>query len=148
MFLQIVGECFTHSLVHSTHHLTVTELRLGLTLKLRFCHLHADYGSETFTEVFTRDFNLRLFNLLLSGLFCILLQHTRHRRAETSKVSTSFDGVDIVDVRVEIFRITSVVDNRHFYRDAFLLRVDVDHIRDKWSTHRILVAHKLAQTLF
>ena len=148
VFLQIVGECFTHGLVHSTHHLAIAEFCFGLSFKLRFSYLHANHRRETFAEVLTCDFDFRLLNLLLRRFFRILFQHTRHRRAETREVSTTFDGVDVVDVRMKVFRIACVVNNRNFHGDTLFFRVDVNHIRDERSAHCVLVTHKFAQTLF
>ena len=118
-----------------------------MAFKLRFAHLHADHGGEPFTEVFTGDFDFGLFDLLGSGFLGIFLEHTGHRSAETGQVRTALDGVDVVDVGVEIFAVRRVVDDGHFYRDSFLFGVDVDDILNEGHARGVLVAHELAQAL-
>ena len=51
VFFEIVGECFADCLVDGTHHLTISEFCLGLSLKLGLGHLDTDHRRETFAEV-------------------------------------------------------------------------------------------------
>ena len=64
MLLQVVGQCLAYSLLYGTCHLRVSELRLRLSLKLRFCHLDGDDGRQTLAEVLWGNLNLCLLNLL------------------------------------------------------------------------------------
>ena len=126
MFFQIVGKGFAHSLIHSTHYLVVTELRLGLSFKLRLCHLDGDYRSQSFAEVIAGNFDFGFLQHLV--VFGIFLQRTGQCTAETGKVRTAFDGIDIVYVRVNVLIIRRVVHDGHFHRCALLLGVDVYYI--------------------
>ena len=106
MFLQIIGQRLTHSLLNGTSHLTVTQLGLCLTLELRLSHLHADDRSQTLTEVFATDFNLLLLQFLrYLVVVSIFLQHTCQSCTETLQVRTTFDGVDVVYVGVDILAV-------------------------------------------
>ena len=64
MLLKIVGQGFAHGLLHGSRHLAVAQLGLGLSLKLRLCHLDGDDSGEAFAEVFTCNLDLRLLDLL------------------------------------------------------------------------------------
>ena len=148
MFFEIVGKCFADCLIDGTHHLTISEFRLGLSLKLGLGHLDTDHCRETFAEVFAGNFDLCFLNLLLRRLFCVLFEHTRHSSAETRQVRTAFDRIDVVHIRVKVLTIARVVNDGHLNRNAFLLGVDIDHIGDERIAHGILIAHELAQTAF
>ena len=106
MFLQIIGQRLAYSLLNRTSHLAVTQLGLRLTLELRLSHLHADDRCETFAEVLTADFNLLLLQLLRNlVVVSILLQHTCQGCTESLQVRTTFDGVDVVYVGVDILAV-------------------------------------------
>ena len=64
MLLKIVGQGFAHGLLHGSRHLAVAQLGLGLSLKLRLCHLDGDDSGEALTEVFACNLDLRLLDLL------------------------------------------------------------------------------------
>ena len=148
VFLKVIAEGFTDGGIHNTHHFGVAKFGLGLSFELGLCHLDADDGGKTFAEVFTGDFHLCLLNLLGSGLLSIFLQHAGDGSAETCKVRTTLDGVDVVDVGMEVFAVAGVVDDGHFHGDAVTLGVDVDDIGDKGRAHGVLVTDKLAQAEF
>ena len=149
MFLQIVGQCFTHSLLHSTSHLAVTQLSLGLSFKLRLSHLHADDCGKSFAEVFTTDFNLLLLQLLRNlVVVSILLQHACQCSTETLQVCTTFDGVDVVDVRVDIFAIRSVIHDSHLDRRVLLFCVQINHVVEEAGACRVDITHEILQTTF
>ena len=100
MFLQVIRQSFVYSLLNGALYLAVSELGLGLALKLRFCYLDRDNGGKTLAEVFWCNLYLCLLNLLRDGWvsFCVSLQGTGQRHTETSQVGTTLDGVDIVHV--------------------------------------------------
>ena len=75
VLLEVVAEGCRHGAVYSTRNLVVTEFRLGLTLELRLCNLHRDYGGETLAEVVTRDVELQFSEH--ATLLGVLLQCTR-----------------------------------------------------------------------
>ena len=104
MLFEIIVEGFADGLLHGSRHLAVAKLGLGLSLKLRFSHLDGDDGSESLAEVLAGDFYFRLFYLFGNGGVGIGvgLQGTCEGDAESRQVCTSLDGVDVVDVRVDI----------------------------------------------
>ena len=128
VFFEIVGKCLSHGLVHSAGSFGVAELRLGLSLKLWFGDFDGDDGGQTFAEVFAGDFDLGFLKLLGCGLFGIFLQHSRHCHTEADEVGTAFDGVDVVDVGVEVLAVGGVIHNSHLDGNVVLLGADVDDI--------------------
>ena len=100
MLLQVIGQCFTNSLLNSARHLTITKFRLCLTFKLWLCYLDRDNRCQAFTEVFTSNLNLSLLQLLrnLWVIVSVCLQCTCQCSTESLQVRTTLDGVDIVNV--------------------------------------------------
>ena len=100
MLFQEVGHSLTYGLLYSTINLAVTQLSLGLTFELRLGNLYRDNGCKTLAEVILCHLNLGFLNLLtqLIVFVGILLQCTSQSDTETSKVGTTFDGIDIVNV--------------------------------------------------
>jgi len=100
MFFQIIRQSLVYSLLNGTLYLAVTELGLGLSLKLRFSYLDGDNGSKALAEVFWCNLYLCLLNLLRDGWvsFCVSLQGAGQRHTETSQVGTTLNGVDVIDV--------------------------------------------------
>ena len=146
MLFQIIVQCFTYSLVYGSHNFAVSELRLGLSFKLWFLYLDRDYSRQTFTEVIACDFYFGFFQHLV--VFGIFLQRTGQCAAETCKVRTTFDGIDIVYVRVDIFVIRRIVHDSHFHRCALFLCVDVDYIIYQMFAGGVDVADEFLQTFF
>ena len=60
---------------------------------------------------------------------------------------TALDGVNIVDVGVDVFLIRGVVGQRHLYGYALLFRNMVDDIMNERLLSTIHVADELAQTI-
>ena len=104
MLLKVVGECLTNSLLYGTSNLAVTQLGLGLSLELGLSDLDRDDSCETLTEVVASQLNLSLLNLLtdIGILVSLLLKRTGQCHTEALQVGTTLDGVDVVDVGVDI----------------------------------------------
>ena len=146
MLFQIVGQSLAHSLLHSTSHLAVAQFRLGLSLELGLSHFHTDDRRETLAEVLTADFNLLLLQFLRNlVVISILLQHTRQSRAETLQVRTTFDGVDVVHIGVDVLAVRRVVHDGHLDGRVLLLSVQINHIVKQAHTGGVDVAHKVLQ---
>ena len=149
MFLQIVGQSLTHGLLHGSSDLRVAELRLRLSLELRLSHLDANHCCKAFAEVFGGNLDLRLLNLLgdLRVVIGVLLQGTCEGCTETSQVGSTLDGVDVIYIGMDIFRVVGVVHHGHLDGDALLLGLQVDDIVDKMGTMTIHIAHELLQSV-
>jgi len=146
MLFQVIGERFAYSLVYGSHNFVVAEFRFGLSFKLRFGHLDGDNRGQTFAEVVTGNLYLCLLqHLVVLGVF---LQSTGQRTAETCQVSTTFNGIDIVYIRVDILIVGSVVHDGHFYRRTLFFGIDVDNIVHQMFAGRIYIAYKLLQTFY
>ena len=104
MLLKIVGHCLAYGFLHSTINFAVTQLCLCLTFELWLCHLDGDDSRESFTEVILCYLHLSLLYLLaqLVVFICIFLQRTCQGYAETGKVCTTLDGIDIIYIRMYV----------------------------------------------
>ena len=146
MLLQVVGQHFAHNAVHSATHLRVAQLCFGLSLKLRFHNLHGNNGGQALTKIVARHFNL-LFGQN-TALVRVLLQRARQRPTESGQVCTSLVGIDVVDVRMNIFRVRRVVLHGHFNRNTVDFAFHVHHVFNQRLAVLIHVGHKLPQTAF
>ena len=63
-------------------------------------------------------------------------------------MSTTFNGIDIVYIRVDILIVGSVVHDGHFYRRTLFFGIDVDNIVHQMFAGRIYIAYKLLQTFY
>ncbi len=149
MLLEVIVHGLAYSLLYGTIHLLVAKLGLCLSLKLRLSHFDRDDSGQSLAEVVRSNLNLRLIHLLaqLIVLVSILLQRTGKSDTETSKVSTTLDGVDIINVRVDILRIVVIVEQSYLNRNACLLSLQAYRVTNNRSTVAVNVAHKLLQSL-
>ena len=79
---------------------------------MRFGYFHGNNTCQTFTEVISGNLHFYLFQHF--AVFGIFFERTRQRTAETGQVRTAFYGIDVVDVGVDIFRITVVIHDGYF----------------------------------
>ena len=144
MLFEVDLEGFADSDVDSPHHFVVPELCLGLSLELRLCDLDAHDSSQAFTEVVPRDLDLHLVQEL--GVGSVLLQRTGQPTTEARQVRTALDGVDVVDVAVDILVVGGIVGHRHLYGDALLLSDDMDDVIDEVLLGAVDVLDEFLQT--
>ena len=107
MLLEEVRERLARDGVHDAGDLGVAQLGLGLALELGLGHLDGDQGGEALTEVVAGDGELVL--LEDAGLVGVGLEGPRQRAAEARHVGAALDGVDVVDVRVDVLVEAGVV---------------------------------------
>ena len=121
-----------------------------MAFELWLGHLDGDNSGEAFAEVFTRNFNLRFLYLLrYNGVVIgVCLERTCQCHTETCEVGTAFDGVDVVNVRVNVLAIIGIVHHGHLNGDVLFLCFEVDHIVEEVRAVTIHVAHKLFQSIF
>ena len=148
MFLQIVGQGFTHGLVHGAAHFAVAQLRLGLAFKLRFGHLDGDDGDEALTEVFSRNLYLGLLQLFGAGVFAVFLQYAGQGRAESGFVRTAFLRVDVVHVGVEILAIARVIHDGALDGYACLFGIQVDDVVEERRIVAVQVADEFLYAFY
>ena len=101
MLFQIVGKCLAYSLLYVAADLAVTQLRLCLSLELRFCHFHTDDGCQTFAEVLTAYLHVvlgKFLQFLGTLLLGVCLQGAGECSTETGYMCTAFYCVDVVDI--------------------------------------------------
>ena len=144
MLLEIHVECLAQAGLNSAYHLGVAEFGLGLALKLWLKHLYRDHGSETLAEVLGLDVDFHfLEHLAILGIF---LQGRTQTAAESGEVSSTLNGIDIVDKRIDVLVERGVVGHCHLHRDVALVGADVNHIVDKSFLAGVDVTNKLIQT--
>ena len=150
MLFEIVGESFAYSLLNGSCHFGVSELCLGLTFKLRFSNLDTDDSSDAFTEVFARYFYLCLFDLLCESrlIVGIRLECACESGAESLEVSTAFDGVDIIDVGVDVLAVVSIIHDSDLDRHTVFLCLEVDDVIEEVGAVTIDVSHELFESVF
>jgi len=61
---------------------------------------------------------------------------------------TSFYGVDVVHIRVNIFIVRSIVSHGNFYRNAIFLVADVNNIINQFFTRFVDITDKFFQSFF
>ena len=138
VFLEVVAQCRGHGLIDRSGHFVVAQLGLGLSLELRFGHLHRDVAV---------DVELQLGEH--SRVLGVFLERARQRAAESRQVRAAFDGVDVVHVGVYVLREGVVVLHGHFDRNAVLLGVEVDDLLDDRRAARgVEVLDELLEALF
>ena len=62
-------------------------------------------------------------------------------------MGTTFDGVDIVNIGVDVLRIVGVVHHSYFDRRALLLRFQIDDIVEEMGTMTVHITDELFQTI-
>ena len=137
-------------MLYGAGYFAVTQFGFGLPFKLRFGYFDGNDGGEPLAEVLAGDFRLvllQLFQFLGVFVFSVFLQRTGQCRAETGQVRTAFYGIDVVDIRMDVFRITVVVHDGYFDRNPLLFRVQVYHVVEQVDTAGINVAHEFFQTV-
>ena len=152
MFLEVVLQCLRNRRTDHTGHFGVTEFGLRLSLELRFSHFHRDNRRQTFTEIVRVDGRVTVFIFQFGflehlTLFRIFLHHTRQRSTETGYVRTTFDGVDVINVRVNVLVEIGVVYHRHFHRRTVFVGIEVNNLADERRTGTVDITNELAQTL-
>ena len=100
MLLQVVCQSLVYCLLYGTLYLTVTQLGLGLSLKLWLCYLDGDDCGQTLSEVLWCNLYLGFLYLLGDSRVSlgVCLECTGQRHTETCEVSTTLNGIDVVDV--------------------------------------------------
>ena len=148
VLLEVVAQCLTDSLLDGTCHLAVAELRLGLSLELGLSDLDTDDGGESFTEVLTGNLYLCLLNLLgyLGISISIRFQRAGECHAKSCKVGTSLNGVDIIDVGVDVLAVVGVIHYGNLDGNALFLGLQVDDIIEEVGAVTVDVAHELLES--
>ena len=60
---------------------------------------------------------------------------------------TTFDGIDVIDVRVYVLIEVGVVNHRYLYRRTVFVGAQMDHLRDQRRTGTVDVTNELRETL-
>ena len=145
MLLKIYAQRLADCRLNGSDNLVVAEFCLCLTLELRLQHFYRNNRCQPLSEVGRIDCHLLFLKNL--GVVGIFLQRRRQSAAETRKVRTALDGVDIVDKRIDVFVERRVVGERHLHRDALALGVYINDVVDKMLLRLVDIADKLLQAL-
>ena len=149
MLLKVVFEHVAHRLTDNALNLAVTQLGLGLSLKLRFRHFHGDDGGKSLTEVVARNLDLVLLefveHLVVAG---IALQGVGEGTAETGEVRATLYRIDIVDIRMDILVPAVVVLHHHLNRNPALFGFNIDRSLHNLGAAAVEEADEVLQALF
>ena len=63
-------------------------------------------------------------------------------------MGTSFDGVDVVDIGVNVLAVVGIVHHSHLDRNVLLLGFEIDHIVEEMRAMTVHIANKLFQSVF
>ena len=75
------------------------------------------------------------------------LQYTCQSCSEASEVSTTLNGIDVVDVRVDVLAVVSIIHDGDLDRYALFFSLQVDDIIKEMSAVAIDVTDKLLQSV-
>ena len=144
ILLKVIAESLTDRLRHNCLNITVAELGLCLTLKLRFGNLYGDYGCQAVAEVLFRKLDLKLVEkMIIVGIF---LESRSQTAAEAGEVCATLDSVDVIDVGEDIFVEGGVVGHCDLNGNAILLCIDMDNFVDEGFLTGIDVFHEFLET--
>ena len=143
VFFEVSLQHIRNGLAHRRRNFRVAELGFGLALELRFRHLDADDGGQSFTEVIGADVKLEFVQH--PARFRVLLQCQRQSTAETGEVRTALVGIDVVDVGEEVLRKRRVVRHSHFHWYSVALPAYVNDFGNEGLAVRVEVAHEILE---
>ena len=117
-----------------------------MTLKLWLCNLDGDHGCQTFAEVIAGNLNFGFFQkFVVLGIF---LQCACQCTAKAFQVLSTFHGVDIVNIGVDILVVACVVHDGHIDRSSLSLSSDIDNLVKQMFTVGIHITNELTQSVF
>ena len=87
-------------------------------------HAERDDGGQALAEVVAAGHEVLEHVLLLA----VVVERAGQGRAEAGDVRAAFDGVDVVDVGVDVLGVLGRVLHGDFVADALVLAGDVDHV--------------------
>ena len=102
----------------------VAELGFGLAFELRVRDAQREDGGEAFADIVAGGDQVAEQVFLLA----VVVQGAREGGAEAGDVRAAFDGVDVVDVGVDVFGVLAAILQGDFVADAILLAGDEDDL--------------------
>ena len=124
MFLEIDLEFLSNYVLYHRTDLSVTELGLCLSFKLRIRKLDRDDCCKTFPGVFTLKLCIAVLDVFI--LLCIVVDRTCHCGSEASEMRTAFRCCDVVCICVNGFLIGIVVLQSDLNEAVSLLSSKID----------------------
>ena len=124
MFFEVGTQAFRDEVIHDALDFEIAELRLGLTFKLRIRHFDRNDAGQPFTDIIAGKVRfIVLENVILA---CVFIEDAGERGAETGKVHTAFDGIDVIDEGIHAFAVACLVLHRDVDDDLILLAFESD----------------------
>ena len=124
IFFEVFAETIADDGVDDAFDFAVAELGFGLAFELRMGDAHRDDGGEAFADIVAGG--NEIFQQVF--LLAVLVQRASECGAEAGNVGAAFDGVDVVDVGVDVFGVFAAILQGDFVADAVLLAADVDDV--------------------
>lgn len=119
VLFQIIGKLFADNAVHSTSRFGISQLLLGLSLKLGILNLHTDNGSQAFPDILTGKIRFIVPEQLIVS--CIIIKGLGNGIPEAHQMGAAFRCIYIVDKAVNAFRVGIVMLHCHFHINIILL---------------------------
>ena len=119
MLFEVGTQAFRDEIIHDALDLEISELRLGLTFKLRIRHFDGNDAGQPFTDIIAGKVRFIVLEDVI--LTCIFIEDTGERAAEAGKVHAAFDGIDVIDEGIHAFAVACLVLHRDIDDDLILL---------------------------
>ena len=145
VLFEILVERGAHGLRDGRHDLAVAQLGLGLAFELRLGHLDGDDGREAFAEVGGVEVELEFRQEAV--LVGVALEGGGQAAAETAQVRTALDGVDVVDVGMDVLAEARVVLHGDFDGNH-LVGFEIDGLLGKLLADAVEVLDEFHQAVF
>ena len=141
IFFQVCFKRAGYGNINDTNHFRVAQFCFRLSFKLWLRNFYRNDGRESFPEIITFHFHFGFFKQ--PQFLAVLLEYPGYRSPEASHMGTAFNGVDVVDVRENMFVVRVVVVDGHFnsYIGVCIMPFHVDDVRDEGAALSVPVQH-------
>ena len=127
MLLQINTKLLTDNSIYSPSCLAVSELLLGLSLKLRIFNFNADNRCQSFTDIFSGKVFLAVFQQL--HFSSIIIKGSCNGLPESYDMHAAFRCKNIIDKSIHRLIIGIIMLHGNFHHDSVLNPLKIHNIR-------------------
>ena len=121
-------------------YLRVAQLRLRLSLKLRFRHFDTDDSRESLADVLSRERDFRIFEKPARP--GVTVKRPRDCTLKAALMEAPRRRADVIRVREDVFRISRVKLQRHLYRDTLTNRLHINRLPVQHLFILVVITHK------
>src|SRR6185369_12150652 len=122
---------FRNGRINNTHYLTVPELSFRLSFKLRLGDFYGYDRTKPLAEIIPLDLNFCFIKHALP--ITVTFKNSRQCPAKTGNMSATFNRIDIIYVRINVFAVTIVIIERYFNGNicSFILSFNKNDLWDQ-----------------